>query len=592
MARLAAFLLSALLVPFAALGDPPGRVGRLSLVEGEAAVFADPELGWQGARVNTPLTSENSVWTEPGARAEVRFGAVALRLGETTQLDIHQLDDLAFRGHLARGSLTARIHEFAPDESFTVTTPQARFHLRGNGRYRIDAGFGRGESLLTVFEGHARLETVGGTISVDTGRSVRVTGGERARYEFELAVTTGLDEWALARDRRFEAREAARYVPPQVTGWEDLDDYGVWRNEAEYGAVWFPTRVEAGWAPYRYGRWTWVRPWGWTWVDDSPWGYAPFHYGRWVNVGNRWGWYPGRYTGRPVWAPALVGWIGQPGWSVSISTGPVGVVGWYPLSPYDRYQPWYRANVTYVNNVNHVVIPPRHDRGRRDDRQDYRRDNRDRGATVVPREQFGTHRPVQSVRAPVPGEVVAAQPVVSGIAVLPSQGDWRTRAKPVDAAPRAPSRGETVSTPRPSLPPSPAPSMSTSRPAATPTQAPAYPAAPASRPPTSVARPKPTEPVAQPDKPSAAGRPAPTDPAMRAKPVPVQPAEKPVHAQPVQKPVPATQAQKPVPAQPVQKPAQVRPAEKPEAAREKPARGTDRPAGEKPGKPADPGQGG
>ena len=108
-----------------------------------------------------------------------------------------------------------------------------------------------------------------------------------------------------------------------MTGWEDLDDYGVWRNEAEYGAVWFPTRVEAGWAPYRYGRWTWVRPWGWTWVDDAPWGYAPFHYGRWVNVGNRWGWYPGRYAGRPVWAPALVGWIGQPGWNVSISTGPV-----------------------------------------------------------------------------------------------------------------------------------------------------------------------------------------------------------------------------------------------------------------------------
>lgn len=574
MNRLAALLLSALLVPLSALGDPPGRVGRLSLVEREAAVFADPELGWQGARINTPLTSENSVWTEPGARAEIRFGAVALRLGEATQLDIHQLDDFAFRGHVARGSLTARIREFDPGETFTVATPEAVIQLRGSGRYRIDAGFGRGESLVTVFEGHARLETAGGTIGIDTGRSVRVTGGERPRVEFEVAFATELDQWALARDRRFEAREAARYVPPQVTGWEDLDDYGVWRNEAEYGAVWFPTRVEAGWAPYRYGRWTWVRPWGWTWVDDAPWGYAPFHYGRWVNVGNRWGWYPGRYTARPVWAPALVGWIGQPGWNVSISTGPVSVVGWYPLSPYDRYQPWYRANVTYVNNVNRVVMPPRHDRGRRDDRQDDRRDNRDRGATVVPREQFGTHRPVQSVRAPVSGEVVAAQPIVSGVAVLPSQGDWRARAKPVGAAaPRAPSRGEPVATPLPSSPLAPAPSLSTSKPVAAPTPAPAYPAAaPTAKPTTSVARPKPTEPatlspaarpkptepVAQPRNPSAASRPpAPAEPAMRAKPVPAQPAEK------------------------------------PEPAREKPAaRSTYRPAGEKPGKPADPGQGG
>ena len=161
-------------------------------------MFADPELGWQGARVNTPLTSENSVWTEPGARAEIRFGAVALRLGEATQLDIHQLDDFAFRGHVARGALTVRIHDFAPNESFTVTTPEARFHVRGNGRYRIDAGFGQGESRLTVFEGNARLETAGGTISIDTGRSVRVTGGERARYEFEVAATT--------RPRRMGAR--------------------------------------------------------------------------------------------------------------------------------------------------------------------------------------------------------------------------------------------------------------------------------------------------------------------------------------------------------------------------------------------------
>ncbi len=125
MNRLAALLLSALLVPLSALGDPPGRVGRLSLVEGEASVFADPELGWQAARINTPLTSENSVWTEPGARAEIRFGAVALRLGEATQLDIHQLDDFAFRGHVARGALTARIREFDPGETFTVTTPEA-----------------------------------------------------------------------------------------------------------------------------------------------------------------------------------------------------------------------------------------------------------------------------------------------------------------------------------------------------------------------------------------------------------------------------------------------------------------------------------
>ena len=104
-----------------------------------------------------------------------------------------------------------------------------------------------------------------------------------------------------------------------MTGYEDLDRYGEWVSEPEYGTLWFPTRVSSGWAPYREGRWTWVRPWGWTWVDEAPWGYAPFHYGRWVQVRNRWAWHPGRRVDRPTWSPALVAFVGGSNWSVSIA---------------------------------------------------------------------------------------------------------------------------------------------------------------------------------------------------------------------------------------------------------------------------------
>ena len=85
----------------------------------------------------------------------------------------------------------------------------------------------------------------------------------------------------------------AQYVAPDVTGYEDLDDNGTWSSEAEYGYVWTPTSVAVGWSPYHDGRWAWVAPWGWTWIDDAPWGYAPFHYGRWAHVRNRWCWVPG-----------------------------------------------------------------------------------------------------------------------------------------------------------------------------------------------------------------------------------------------------------------------------------------------------------
>jgi hypothetical protein len=91
-------------------------------------------------------------------------------------------------------------------------------------------------------------------------------------------------------------------------------------------------------------------------VDAAPWGFAPFHYGRWVWHRSRWCWTPGRYHRRPVYAPALVAWVGAPGVSVSIhlggGRGHRGAVGWFPLGPDDVYVPSFRASVRYVERVN------------------------------------------------------------------------------------------------------------------------------------------------------------------------------------------------------------------------------------------------
>ncbi len=41
------------------------------------------------------------------------------------------------------------------------------------------------------------------------------------------------------------------------------------------GTVWYPQSVPTNWAPYRDGHWAYVAPWGWTWIDDAPWGFNP-----------------------------------------------------------------------------------------------------------------------------------------------------------------------------------------------------------------------------------------------------------------------------------------------------------------------------
>ncbi len=127
------------------------------------------------------------------------------------------------------------------------------------------------------------------------------------------------------RDRSEDASVSARYVSREIPGYEDLDANGTWRSDPNYGEVWVPTvAVTAQWAPYHQGHWTWIAPWGWTWIDDAPWGFAPFHYGRWAYLGNAWAWVPGPVVvAQPVYAPALVAFVGGGGggshWGVDLA---------------------------------------------------------------------------------------------------------------------------------------------------------------------------------------------------------------------------------------------------------------------------------
>ena len=96
----------------------------------------------------------------------------------------------------------------------------------------------------------------------------------------------------------------------------------------------------------------WVDPWGWTWVDDAPWGFAPVDYGRWAYVGGVWGWIPGWPLATPIYAPALVAWVGGAGFNFGVSFGGGAGVGWFPLGPRDVFIPSYQVSPAYVTRVN------------------------------------------------------------------------------------------------------------------------------------------------------------------------------------------------------------------------------------------------
>ncbi len=335
--------------------DPPARIGRLSDIAGQVYLSnAATQSSWAEVGMNYPVTSADDLWVGREGRAEIDFGDGYLRLAEDTNVHINRLDDRQVDVYLASGRIILSLRNMDAGELVEVFTGNARVRMLRRGVYRLDVNEDRTVTVLVVREGEAALERTGESNLVRRGETATVSGDGYSSLDLRIGVyTDAFDGWSEARDRRLDNAVGARYVSTQMIGWRDLDDHGSWHTHVTYGSVWYPRHVVAGWAPYRHGRWVWVTPWGWTWVDEAPWGFAPFHYGRWVHISGRWGWVPGRYTARPVYSPALVTFIGGNSWSFSI-TAPL--FAWVPLGWRDPYRPYYHCSTNYVRTVNRPYI--------------------------------------------------------------------------------------------------------------------------------------------------------------------------------------------------------------------------------------------
>jgi hypothetical protein len=331
--------------------DPPGRVGRLDFSEGSVSFRPAGEDDWVSAVPNRPMVAGDDLWTDENSRAEVHVGSAALRMGSKTGITFLALDDRTTQIRLAQGALILRVRHLDDDDSYEVDTPNIAFTLLQPGEYRIDVSEDGSQTVTTVWHGRGRVTGGGLTYTVVANQSATFTGNEQ-HLDYDLGQIRDRDDfdsWAFERDDREDHADSANYVSREMTGYEDLDEYGDWSYVAGYGPCWRPRAVVVGWAPYRFGHWVYVGPWGWTWVEDEPWGFAPFHYGRWAFAGSGWFWVPGPVVVRPVWAPALVAFVGGgPGFRFSAGVG----VGWFPLAPGEVFVPGYRVSRGYVNNVN------------------------------------------------------------------------------------------------------------------------------------------------------------------------------------------------------------------------------------------------
>lgn len=432
--------------------DPPSRVARLNYTDGSVSYQVQGDTDWVAADPNRPLTTGDNLWVDKDSRGELHIDSNAIRMSSETGLSFLNLDDRTVQIELPQGTIEVHLRQLSPGDAWEIDTPNLAFTLAKAGEYLISTDPNGSSTSIIVREGEGDVTGGGNSWDLSPGQEYNFNGTDQLAYDPQPAPDyTDFEVWSQTRDERENDSVSAQYVSRDVDGYYDLDQYGDWSEDPDNGEVWYPRGVAVDWVPYHVGHWVYIAPWGWTWVDEEPWGFAPFHYGRWVLVGARWGWVPGPRVVRPVYAPALVGFVGGAGFGLSVTIGGgFSGVAWFPLGPRDVFVPAYRCspryvqyvnvtntrvvNVTQVANVYNTVIV-----NRNVTRVSYTYAGNARAVTAVSHDTFVNARPVAREAVRINDTQIRNVRVVSTTAIAPTRASYiSANAKVVTARPAVP----------------------------------------------------------------------------------------------------------------------------------------------------------
>jgi hypothetical protein len=316
---------------------------RISLIDGDVQIRTEDTGDWIPASINMPLREGDRIWVPEGGRTELQLrDGTYLRLDEKSGLDTLTIEKNSSQFYLTEGHLYANFRGLR-DSLLQIDTPVSSIRTYDRSKLRMDVSQG-GYTDISVYSGLVYTENRNGRTRVDAGKTLSLKEETFA----ELSPLGPYDEWERwnrERDRRVaERRPPSGYLPEELHSYSnDFEENGRWVNVSEYGYVWTPTVVvSVGWAPYRIGRWVWMRG-DYVWVSYEPWGWVPYHYGRWAFVASiGWCWVP-PIRGAVYWGPGFVGWVRTP-----------THVAWVPLAPREIYygRGYYGPHSVNITNVN------------------------------------------------------------------------------------------------------------------------------------------------------------------------------------------------------------------------------------------------
>jgi len=208
-----------------------------------------------------------------GRAAELHIGSAAIRLSDNTGFSFLNLDDRMAQIRLTEGTLNVRVRRLEQDETFRNRYTQLAFSILRSGNLQDQRQRAGDATVVVVRDGEGEVTGGGSAYAVHPRETGTFSGTDQLDGDIQRFGDNDddFDHWCGDRGPPRDRSQSSRYVSSDVIGYEDLDDNGGWRPTPEYGTVWFPHTTIVGWAPYRYGHWVWISPWGWTWVDDASW---------------------------------------------------------------------------------------------------------------------------------------------------------------------------------------------------------------------------------------------------------------------------------------------------------------------------------
>lgn len=379
------------------------------------------ETQWVKGIINRPLITGDRIWSSNKSFLELQLGSTTVRMGNQTSLKILNLNQKISQLQLSSGTLIVKVTHLNPRQTIEISTPTLAFIVTKPGYYRIFVNNQAKITLISVIKGRGKVYGPKSSYIITQGKSYAFGVNLKLFKPTGIPTPDDFERWSRMRDRI--GKGITRYVSTEMIGEKDLQLYGTWKKTSKYGQVWIPNKVSTNWAPYRTGQWVWIRQWGWTWVDDAPWGFAPFHYGRWAYLERRWSWVPGPRYAQPVYAPALVAFVGGNNFNLRLGTGVPGIA-WFPLAPGEIYIPPATLGRNYfINvNINNTQINNTYVNNIYDNRSTnifYQNVNIAPAITAVPTQTFVNSQPVNQAVVNVPSQIIQQAPKTPIAAIAP-----------------------------------------------------------------------------------------------------------------------------------------------------------------------------